>query len=129
VPTLRRPKLHVVLNEAVVRRQVGGAAVTAAQIRYLLDVSARDHVTIQVLPFSAGAHPGMKTGFTLMRFAEGFADMDCVYLENNLIQLARDQAIGQHMGSDVFSWRKSSSSGQTGDCVDLGSLITFVKNR
>lgn len=77
------PELHMILNEAVVRRQVGGATVMAAQIRYLVDLSTRDNVTIQVLPFSAGAHPGMKTGFTLMRFPEGFDDMDCVYLENN----------------------------------------------
>lgn len=77
------PELHIILNEAVVRRQVGGAAVMAAQIRYLVELSARDHVTIQVLLFDAGAHPGMKTGFTLLRFPEGFDDMDCVYLENN----------------------------------------------
>lgn len=77
------PNLHYVLNEAVVRRQVGGAALMTPQIRHLVDLSERDHVTIQILPFSAGAHPGMKTGYTLLRFPEGFDDMDCVYLENN----------------------------------------------
>jgi transcriptional regulator with XRE-family HTH domain len=77
------PHLHLVLNEAVVRRQVGGKKVMAKQIRHLLDLSERDHITIQVLPFSVGAHPSMKTGFTLLRFPEGFDDMDCVYLENS----------------------------------------------
>lgn len=77
------PQLHYILNEAVVRRQVGGAALMTSQIRHLVDLSERDHITIQVLPFNAGAHPGMKTGFTLLRFPEGFDDMDCVYLENN----------------------------------------------
>jgi transcriptional regulator with XRE-family HTH domain len=76
------PELHLVLNEAVVRRQVGGETVMAEQIRHLAVLARRDHVTIQVLPFSAGAHPGMKTGFTLLRFPEGFDDMDCAYLEN-----------------------------------------------
>jgi len=71
------------MNEASVRRQVGGADVMAAQIRHLLKLIERDHVTIQVLPFSAGAHPSMRTGFTLLRFPEGFDDMDRVYLENN----------------------------------------------
>jgi transcriptional regulator with XRE-family HTH domain len=77
------PKLRFVMNEAVIRRQVGSVEVMSAQVRHLVDFCERDHVTIQVLPFSAGAHPGMKTGFTLMRFPEGFDDMDCVYLENN----------------------------------------------
>lgn len=77
------PRLHLVLNEAVIRRQVGDAVVMAEQLRHLAELSELDHVTIQVLPFSAGAHPGMKAGFTLLRFPEGFDDMDCVYLENN----------------------------------------------
>jgi transcriptional regulator with XRE-family HTH domain len=76
------PKLRLVLNEAVIRRQIGGEAVMAEQIQHLITLSRKEHITIQVLPFSAGAHPGMKTGFTLLRFPEGFDDMDCVYLEN-----------------------------------------------
>jgi hypothetical protein len=39
-------------------------------------------VTIRVLPFGAGAHPGMRAGFTLLRFPRGFEDMDRVYLES-----------------------------------------------
>lgn len=76
------PKLRLVLNEAVIRRQIGGETVMAEQIRHLITLSEKEHITIQVLPFSAGAHPGMKTGFTLLRFPEGFDDMDCAYLEN-----------------------------------------------
>lgn len=76
------PRLELVLNEAVVRRQVGGEALTKRQIRHLVGLSANGTVTIRVLPFSAGAHPGMKTGFTVLRFPEGFTDMNCVYLEN-----------------------------------------------
>lgn len=74
------PKLRLVLNEAVIRRQVGGPMVMAEQIRHLLALSER--ITVQVLSFSTGAHPGMKTGFTLLRFPEGFDDMACAYVEN-----------------------------------------------
>jgi transcriptional regulator with XRE-family HTH domain len=77
------PQLHLLLNEAVIRRQVGGKKVMGKQLRRLVDLSEHDHVTIQVLPFSVGAHPGMKTGYTLLRFPEGFDDMDCAYLENS----------------------------------------------
>jgi transcriptional regulator with XRE-family HTH domain len=76
------PRLHLILNEAVLRRPIGGAATMREQIRHLATLAGRRNITIQVLPFAAGAHPGMKTGFTLLRFPEGFDDMDCVYLEN-----------------------------------------------
>jgi transcriptional regulator with XRE-family HTH domain len=76
------PQLHVILNEAVIRRPVGGEAVMREQLRRLAKLAEQQHIMIQLLPFSSGAHPGMKTGFYLLRFPEGFDDMDCVYLEN-----------------------------------------------
>jgi transcriptional regulator with XRE-family HTH domain len=98
------PSLHVVLNEAVIRRPVGGKAVMRKQLRRLIELSERDHITIQVLPFSAGAHPGMKTGFFLLRFPEGFDDMNCVYLENDNGGVW--QEVPEHVArySDVFGW-------------------------
>jgi transcriptional regulator with XRE-family HTH domain len=76
------PKLHVILNEAVTHRPVGGEPTMREQLQHLTKLADRPNVTIQILPFSAGAHPGMKTGFYLLRFPQGFDDMDCVYLEN-----------------------------------------------
>lgn len=95
-------QLHLVMNEAVVRRQVGSKKVMAGQIRHLVDLSEREHVTIQVLPFSVGAHAGMKTGFTLLRFPEGFDDMDCVYLENDNGGVWQEGAEHVARYSDVF---------------------------
>jgi transcriptional regulator with XRE-family HTH domain len=63
-----RAMQHVVLDEAVVRRQIGGPDVQRAQLRHLLD---RPHVTIQVLPFAVGAHPGLVGSFTVLRFPPG----------------------------------------------------------
>lgn len=77
------PKLHVILNEAVIRRPVGSEDIMREQIGHLATQARRSHITIQILAFSAGAHPGMKTSFELLRFPEGFDDMDCVYLENS----------------------------------------------
>ncbi|OZM75186.1 XRE family transcriptional regulator [Amycolatopsis antarctica] len=76
------PQLSVVLNEAVLRRPVGGPEVMRAQCERLVQLAKRPNITVRVLPFEAGAHPGMKTPFTLLGFPEGFADLDCVYLEN-----------------------------------------------
>ena len=53
------PELWVVLNEAVIRRNVGGSAVMRAQLEHLAELAALPRVTIQVLPFGAGVHPAM----------------------------------------------------------------------
>jgi len=72
--------LWAVLNEAVIRRIVGGPAVTSAQLRHLVQMSELSNVTVQVLPFDAGAHPAMHGSFKVMRFPEE-VDPDVVYLE------------------------------------------------
>lgn len=66
----RAPHLSVILNEAVLHRHVGGAAVMAEQFKHLLDVTQRGNVSVRVLPFSAGVHGGMaaSTPFSLLDF-------------------------------------------------------------
>jgi transcriptional regulator with XRE-family HTH domain len=75
------PILWVVLDEASLRRPIGGNEVMKAQIRYLIEQASRPNVTIQLLPYSVGAHAAEGGAFTLLRFAE--ADLpDVVYLEH-----------------------------------------------
>lgn len=62
------PRLHVVVNEAVLRRLVGGTKVMRDQLRHLVEMSKRRNVTVQVLPFSAGAHPAMTGSVTMLHF-------------------------------------------------------------
>lgn len=64
----KSPHLQVVVNEAVVRRQVGGPAVMREQLRHIEKMAKRPSVTVRVLPFSAGAHPAMTGSFTMLRF-------------------------------------------------------------
>jgi hypothetical protein len=71
--------LRAVLNEAVVRRQVGGPDVMREQLAYLIEVAARPNVTLQVLPFAAGAHPGMLGPFTALRFPQ--EPLNTIYIE------------------------------------------------
>lgn len=82
--TLQRengPVLWVVLDEAALRRPMGSPEVMRTQIRYLIEQAARPNVTIQLLPYSVGAHAAEGGAFTLLRFAE--ADLpDVVYLEH-----------------------------------------------
>jgi len=74
------PDLGLVLNEAVLRRLVGGASTMAAQLRALADAAQRPGVMLQVLPFSAGAHASLEGGFVLIKFPEE-TDPDVVYVE------------------------------------------------
>lgn len=63
------PQLQVALNEAVLRRPVGGAQVMAAQIRRLAEASKLPNVSLRVVPFAAGFHPGILSGsFNILRF-------------------------------------------------------------
>ncbi|MFR9794893.1 helix-turn-helix domain-containing protein [Streptomyces sp. MS06] len=64
------PTLWVVMEEAVLHRAVGGPEVMREQIDRLLEVSELEHVSIDVVPFSAGAHVGACAPFTYFRFAE-----------------------------------------------------------
>jgi transcriptional regulator with XRE-family HTH domain len=75
------PEYWVVLDEAVVRRQVGGPAVMAEQLGYLIEAAKQAHITLQVLPFSSGEHAGMDGEFTVLHYRES-ADPDVVYIEN-----------------------------------------------
>jgi len=74
-------ELHMILGEGAVRQVIGGPDVWRGQLSHLLDMSDMDNVTIQVLPFSAGAHPGLVSPFTLLRFGEDYRDMDAAYTE------------------------------------------------
>jgi hypothetical protein len=80
---LRRPNaphLWVVVDEAALRRPIGGVEVLRGQLQYLIEASSLPNVTIQVMPFRAGGHAGAGGAFTLLRFPE--QDLpDVVYME------------------------------------------------
>jgi hypothetical protein len=74
------PLMFFIMDEAAVRRLVGGQEAMRRQIQRLLDESDKPAVTIEVVPFSAGAHPGMQGPFMLFEFPDA-EDDDALYLE------------------------------------------------
>lgn len=64
------PTLWVVMEEAVMHRVVGSTEIMREQIDRLLEVSELDHVSVDVVPFAAGAHVGACAPFTYFRFEE-----------------------------------------------------------
>ncbi|WP_245782240.1 helix-turn-helix domain-containing protein [Actinokineospora terrae] len=69
-----------VLSESVVRRQIGGPAVMADQLRHLAEIAVQPNVTLQIIPFDARSYAHLCTDFTLFRFGHEMAN-DIVYLE------------------------------------------------
>jgi transcriptional regulator with XRE-family HTH domain len=74
-------RLSVVLDEAAVRRRVGGPEVMRAQLRHLAEAASRENIELQVLPDASGAHPAITGEFTILGFPE-LVSPDVVYLEN-----------------------------------------------
>lgn len=71
----------VILGEAVIRRAVGGPKVMLDQTLRLIELAKLKNVTMQVLPFAAGAHAAMGSPFTVLGFEEE-DDLDLVYVED-----------------------------------------------
>ncbi|MGB9996181.1 helix-turn-helix domain-containing protein [Streptomyces pseudogriseolus] len=66
-----RPELWVILDEAVLRRPIGGPAVMRKQLRRLLDAAEDRHITVQVLPFDQGGHEAMGGSLTVLLLPDG----------------------------------------------------------
>jgi hypothetical protein len=92
---LRRPdapQLWVVIDEAALRRPVGSRDIVREQIAHLIEVAGHPAVTLQIMPFSAGAHSAMGGPFTILRFAE--PDLaDVVYIEQLTSALYLDKPV------------------------------------
>ena len=75
-----RPLLWAILDEAAVRRVVGGRAIMRAQLLHLAHGFEPGQTTVQVLPFGAGPHPGQAGPFIVLGFADP-AEPEVVYME------------------------------------------------
>ncbi len=74
------PRMWAVIDEAALRRPIGGRTVMREQVRHLIEMAEHPAVTLQVLPFSTGGHRALGGPFTILRFAE--PDLrDVVYIE------------------------------------------------
>ena len=74
------PKFFFVLDESVIQRLAGGPSVMRRQLESLIDSAKLPNVTMQVVPFRTGLHPGMKGPFELVEFADA-PDGDIVFYE------------------------------------------------
>jgi transcriptional regulator with XRE-family HTH domain len=75
------PAFYFMLDEAAVRRSVGGSSIMKRQLRRLAEMSERPNVEVEIIPFSAGLHAGIKGPFVIMEFTDPL-DSDVIFLES-----------------------------------------------
>ncbi|HEX6353544.1 helix-turn-helix transcriptional regulator [Actinophytocola sp.] len=111
------PEYWAVLDEAVVQRVVGGPEVMRDQLKRLLHVASLPHVTLQVVPFSTGAHAGMEAPFLILGFPEQ-ADPDVVYVEYSTSGVYLEQPADVHRYSMIFDHLRAAAL-KPDDTVEL----------
>ncbi len=106
------PRAWFILDEAALHRRVGGPEVMRNQLEHLIEASAKSNVTVQVLPYGAGAYPAMGMPFVVFDFR---TDPSVVFLENATSGLYLEetedarhfQAIYDHLRASAASIRES----------------------
>lgn len=84
-------RLWAVLDEAALRRAVGGPQTMVEQLEQLIEFSRLPQITVQVMPFSMGAHPGVNGQYAILEFPET-TDSTVVYLEGVTSDLYLEKA-------------------------------------
>jgi transcriptional regulator with XRE-family HTH domain len=110
------PNVWAVLDEAALRRQVGGPEVMRVQLEYLRELGALRNVRLQIIPFGGGAHPAMGRPFIILAFSEE-ADPDVVYLKNltgalwveNVEEVDRYNMFFNHLQATALSFENSAA--------------------
>jgi transcriptional regulator with XRE-family HTH domain len=116
-------ELWAVVDEAAIRRVVGGPAVMRDQLARVLDMTQRPNVTVQVITFGTGAHPGMPGPFVHMEFRDKL-DPELVYVDTLAgdIFLEADEDIRRYR--DMFDHLRAGALSP----ADSARLIASVKD-
>ncbi|MFG1995714.1 helix-turn-helix domain-containing protein [Actinoplanes sp. NPDC048988] len=91
------PQLWAVIDEAVLRRPIGGIDVMRAQIEFLIEAAKKPNVRLQIIPFHAGGHAAAGGPFAILRFPEPELP-DVVYVEQltSAIYLDKREDVDQY---------------------------------
>jgi transcriptional regulator with XRE-family HTH domain len=113
------PRLWAVIDEAALRRPVGGREVMVGQLERLLEAAKLPNVTLQILPFAAGAHPGMVGSFSVLRFPEEELP-DLVYLEHltSALYLNKPEEVDQYLHVMESICVRAAPPDQTAELLD-----------
>jgi transcriptional regulator with XRE-family HTH domain len=93
------PQFQAIIDEAALHRVVGGPSVMVAQIDQVIEACKHPNITVQVLPFAAGAHPALDSTFILLEF-EGLPGV--VYVEGLVGHLYLERSHDVALYEQVF---------------------------
>lgn len=111
------PSLWMLLDETVIRRPVGGSEVHAAQLDYLVEIAERPGISVQVIPFAAGAHAGLVSTFAIFSFSE---EPDIAYSE--------DPAMGHiHDRPDLVRTITEAYNALNASALPAAASMTFIR--
>ncbi|MDJ0347358.1 helix-turn-helix transcriptional regulator [Streptomyces sp. H10-C2] len=105
------PHLWAIVDEGALMRRVGGYAVMAEQMEHLVISTQSPHVTLQVLPYSAGAHPADSTGFVVIKNLD--PTLDVVHLSNRSGALYLEKPVELETHRLVFEYLRSQALSAT----------------
>jgi len=103
----RPAELRAVLDEAVLRRVIGSPAVMRQQFAHLIQAGEQPNVTIQLLPFSVGAHPGLYGPFVILTFPQPTTPLVWLENPNNSVYLESESDIQNY--TDIFDQLRASA--------------------
>ncbi|HEY1916129.1 MAG TPA: helix-turn-helix transcriptional regulator [Streptosporangiaceae bacterium] len=112
-----------IVDEAAVRRRVGGREVMRVQLRRLIEAAELPHITFQVIPFDVGAHAGMPGSFVFMQFAEA-AIPDLIYIDSMAGELFLEEESDVRRYRLIFEHLRAVAMSPTASKTMVSSLIT-----
>jgi len=116
------PSFHFILDEAVVRRLVGGPSVMRRQLKRLIEVANKPNITIEIIPFSAGLHAGMKGSFEIIEFADP-SDRDIVYVETPRADIFSDDPDDTSTYREAFDRLGKASLGPQDSMARIAEIV------
>jgi transcriptional regulator with XRE-family HTH domain len=119
-------RLEALLDEAVLHRMVGGSAVMRAQLNRIIELAGESNVTMQVIPYTAGAHPAMDSSFNVLEFAGSVPSV--VYVEGLIgwIYVERPQDVERYQ--QIYEHLHTVASSPRDSVEILAEISTQYKN-
>jgi hypothetical protein len=100
--------IWAVLDESVLRRHIGPAELMQSQYRRLLDLSEKNNITIQILPFDAGAY-ALPGGFAIMQLSDPDSEVVVIEHRSGTLYIDRPEDVATHV--EVFDCLKATAKG------------------
>ncbi len=118
------PRFRALLDEAVLRRQVGGPAVMQVQLDKILKSATAEQVTVQVVPFDAGAHASTDSNFVFLEFGENSPQRAVVFVEGLFSNRYKERPIEIERYREALEYLRDAALSPR----DSTSLITEIRS-